>query len=98
MQQVSRTAYCGELDTKNIGQQVTVCGWVHNRRDFGGVIFLEMRDRSGLLQAVVGPEVAAAFEVAGKARKEYVLRISGNIRMRPEGTENPDLPTGKIEL
>lgn len=98
MQQVSRTAYCGELDTKNVGQQVTVCGWVHNRRDFGGVIFLEMRDRSGLLQAVVGPEVAAAFEVAGKARKEYVLRISGNIRMRPEGTENPDLPTGKIEL
>ncbi len=98
MQQVSRTAYCGEVDTNKIGQQLTICGWVHNRRDFGGVIFLEMRDRSGLLQCVVGPETAIAFETAGKTRKEYVLRISGTIRQRPEGTENPDAPTGKIEL
>ncbi len=98
MQNISRTNYCGELDTKHIGQKVTVCGWVHNRRDFGGLIFLEMRDRSGVLQAVVGPEVAGAFEVAGKARKEYVLRVTGTIRARPAGTENPAYGTGQIEL
>lgn len=98
MQQISRTAYCGELETTHIGQQVVVCGWVHNRRDFGGLIFIEMRDRSGLLQTVVGPEVAGAFEVAEKVRREYVLRITGTLRARPIGTENPNLPTGKIEL
>lgn len=98
MQNIGRTHYCGELETKHVGQEVSVCGWVHNRRDFGGLIFIELRDRSGVLQAVVGPEVAAAFEVAGKVRKEYVLRITGKIRLRPEGTENASYATGKIEL
>ena len=98
MQNVARTNYCGELGVEQIGSQVTVCGWVHNRRDFGGVIFLEMRDRTGLLQAVVNTDVAEAFALAERARKEYVLRVTGKIRVRPEGTVNPDLPTGQIEL
>jgi aspartyl-tRNA synthetase len=98
MQNIARTNYCGELDTKNVGQTVSVCGWVHNRRDFGGLIFLEMRDRSGVLQAVVGPEVAVAFASAEKVRREYVLRVTGTIRVRPVGTENSAYPTGQIEL
>lgn len=98
MQNIARTNYCGELDTKNVGQIVSVCGWVHNRRDFGGLIFLEMRDRSGVLQAVVGPEIAAAFASAEKVRREYVLRVTGTIRVRPAGTENLAYPTGQIEL
>lgn len=96
--QVSRTAFCGELGPSNIGQKVTICGWVHNRRDLGGVIFLEMRDRSGLLQSVVAPEVKEAFAIAERVRKEYVLCISGKIQERPKGTENKELVTGAIEL
>ncbi len=98
MHNVTRTNYCGELTPAQIGATVTVCGWLHNRRDFGGVIFLELRDRSGLLQTVVGPAIPAAFKLAERARKEYVLRITGVLRARPEGTVNPDSVTGTIEL
>lgn len=98
MQNIGRTHYCGELDTSHIGQQVSVCGWVHNRRDFGGLLFLEMRDRSGVLQTVIGPEDAEVFKTAERARKEYVLRVTGIIHERPEGTENASYATGKIEL
>jgi aspartyl-tRNA synthetase len=98
MQDVTRTIYAGEISEAHIGQQVTVCGWVHNRRDFGGVNFLEVRDRSGLIQAVVGPETPSAFEIAARARKEYVVRVIGTVRLRPEGTINAELPTGTIEI
>lgn len=93
----NRTNYCAELTEKLIGQQVRICGWVHYRRDFGGLIFLEMRDRSGLVQAVVNPGTES-FNAAQRARKEYVLCISGTVQARPDGTVNADLPTGKIEL
>jgi aspartyl-tRNA synthetase len=95
---MARTDYCGEIGEQQIGKKVSICGWVHNRRDLGGLIFLEMRDRSGLLQAVVDPEVDAAFKVAERVRKEYVLQVSGVIRKRPAGTENTASPTGAIEL
>lgn len=98
MQEVRRTNYAGELSTALIGQEVTVCGWVHNRRDFGGVIFLEIRDRSGFLQVVASPDQATAFAAAERARKEYVVRVTGFIRARPEGTINKELSTGEIEL
>jgi aspartyl-tRNA synthetase len=98
MQDVTRTNYCGELSETLIGDHIIVCGWVHNRRDFGGLIFLEMRDRSGLLQAVVSPECAEAFKLAEKVRREYVLRITGKLRARPAGTINKDLSSGAVEL
>lgn len=98
MQDVNRTIYAGDLSDAHVGQQVTVCGWVHNRRDFGGVIFLELRDRSGVIQTVVAPETEAAFVAAERARKEYVLRITGRVRTRPTGTINPELKNGNIEI
>lgn len=98
MQNVARTDYCGELTTQQIGKNVSVCGWVHNRRDLGGLIFLEVRDRSGLLQAVIDPAVSAAFKLGERARKEYVIKATGTIRQRPQGTENSAMPTGQIEL
>ncbi len=96
--QVSRSAFCGELNTNNIDANITICGWVHNRRDLGGVIFLEVRDRSGFLQVVVDPSVAAAFSVAEKVRKEYVVCINGKLQARPSGTQNKEQATGTIEL
>jgi aspartyl-tRNA synthetase len=95
-----RTDYCGELNEASIGKTVTVCGWVHYRRDLGGLIFLEIRDRSGLLQAVFSPQEQAGglFQQAEQIRKEYVVCIKGEVRLRPEGTENKNVPSGKIEL
>lgn len=98
MQKVTRTNFGGEINESHVGQQVTVCGWVHNRRDFGGVIFLEIRDRSGVVQTVVAPDVASAFAVAERARKEYVVRVTGTVRHRPEGTVNKDVSNGNIEV
>lgn len=94
---VKRNSYCGELSEAQNTKLVSICGWVHFRRDLGGLIFLDIRDRTGILQVVVEPG-SSAFEVAEKVRKEYVVKISGQIRMRPEGTINQDMPTGKIEL
>lgn len=95
-----RTHYCGEISEDSIGKNVVVCGWVHYRRDLGGLIFLEIRDKMGLIQAVFSPQetVAAVFALAEQIRKEYVVRITGEIRLRPEGTENKQLASGKVEL
>ncbi|WP_251978068.1 aspartate--tRNA ligase [Salinicola avicenniae] len=93
-----RSHYCGQLNESLIDHEVTLCGWVHRRRDHGGVIFLDMRDRDGIAQVVVDPDTADAFANADRARGEYVLRIVGRIRLRPEGTQNPNMPTGMIEV
>ncbi|MCB8889869.1 aspartate--tRNA ligase [Vreelandella malpeensis] len=93
-----RSHYCGQLNETLVDQTVTVCGWVHRRRDHGGVIFLDMRDRDGIAQFVVDPDTADAFATADRARSEYVLRITGRVRLRPEGTQNPNMPTGMIEI
>lgn len=93
-----RSHYCGKLNETLIDQDVTLCGWVHRRRDHGGVIFLDMRDRDGIAQIVVDPDTVDAFATADKARSEFVLRIKGRIRLRPEGTQNPNMPTGMIEV
>ncbi|MFQ3787443.1 aspartate--tRNA ligase [Halomonas sp. A29] len=93
-----RSHYCGQLNETMVDQTVTLCGWVHRRRDHGGVIFLDMRDRDGIAQVVVDPDTAEAFATADRARSEFVLRISGRVRLRPEGTQNPKMPTGLIEV
>ncbi|MGJ8517457.1 aspartate--tRNA ligase [Carnimonas bestiolae] len=93
-----RSHYCGQLNEGLVDQHVTLCGWVHRRRDHGGVIFLDLRDRDGVAQVVVDPDTPDAFANADRARSEYVLKIEGRVRMRPEGTQNPDKPTGMVEV
>ncbi|MBM4227740.1 MAG: aspartate--tRNA ligase [Gammaproteobacteria bacterium] len=93
-----RSHYCGQVDEQLNGQEITVCGWVHHRRDHGGVIFIDLRDREGVLQVVVDPDTPEAFLLAERARSEFVLRAIGKVRPRPAGTVNPNLPTGKVEL
>ncbi len=93
-----RTHYCGELSAANLDQIVTLAGWVHRRRDHGGVIFIDLRDREGLAQVVCDPDRAEAFATADRARSEYVLKITGKVRRRPEGTVNPNLRSGEIEV
>ncbi|HET8790761.1 MAG TPA: aspartate--tRNA ligase [Modicisalibacter sp.] len=93
-----RSHYCGQLNETLVDQEVTLCGWVHRRRDHGGVIFLDMRDRDGIAQVVVDPDTPDAFATADRARNEFVLRIRGRIRLRPEGTQNPNMPSGMIEV
>ena len=93
-----RTHYCGDLSPRDTNTSVTLCGWVAKRRDHGGVIFLDLRDRSGLAQIVCNPEQIAAFELAEKIRNEYVLKVSGQVHPRPEGTVNPNLKSGEIEV
>ncbi len=98
MKTAMRTDYCGAITTAHLGQTVTLCGWVHRRRDHGGVIFLDLRDREGLVQVVVNPEQREAFAVAERVRSEYVLQVTGKVRRRPDGTVNLDLATGEIEV
>ena len=93
-----RTEYCGNVTEKYIDQTITVVGWVHRRRDHGGVIFLDMRDRGGLLQVVIDPDTPEAFATADAARSEYVLKITGRVRARYAGTENKNMTSGAIEL
>lgn len=93
-----RTHRCGELNQTHLGQEVELCGWVHRRRDHGGVIFIDLRDREGIVQVVVDPSMPEAFARAGQVRSEYVVKVRGTVRLRPPGTENPNLPTGKIEV
>ncbi len=93
-----RTNYCGEVTESLIDQEVTVCGWVHRRRDHGGVIFIDLRDREGLLQVVYDPDIEDAFATAESVRNEYVLQVKGLVRYRPEGTKNDKLATGQIEI
>ena len=93
-----RTNYCGQVNTAHLGHTVTLCGWAHRRRDHGGVIFIDLRDREGLVQIVCDPDRAQTFAIAEKIRNEYCLRVVGVVRRRPAGTENPDLSTGEIEV
>ena len=93
-----RSHYCGQLKLDQLDQSVTLCGWVNRRRDHGGVIFIDLRDRHGLAQIVFHPDNAAAFSAAEEVRSEYVLRVTGTVRKRPAGTENAHLPSGLIEV
>ena len=93
-----RTHYCGELNSNHIDQEIELCGWVHRRRDHGGVIFLDLRDRTGLAQIVFDPDRAEPFSIADLIRNEFVIKITGKVRNRPEGTINTDLTTGEIEV
>lgn len=93
-----RTHYCGHLNASHIDQEVKICGWVHRRRDHGGVIFIDLRDREGLVQVVFDPDLPDIFSTVEHVRNEYVLKVSGRVRARPEGTVNPDMPTGEIEI
>jgi aspartyl-tRNA synthetase len=93
-----RTHYCGELSAALIGKTVSIAGWAHRRRDHGGVIFIDLRDREGLAQVVCDPDRKEAFDRANRVRSEYVLRITGLVRARPAGTVNPNLRSGEIEV
>lgn len=93
-----RSHRCGEVKESHIGQEVQLCGWAHRRRDHGGVIFIDLRDREGLVQVVFDPDSQAAFATAETVRSEYVLQVRGKVRPRPAGTENANLATGQIEV
>ncbi len=93
-----RSHYCGQVTETLLDQDVTLCGWAHRRRDHGGVIFIDLRDREGLVQVVIDPDTPEAFASAERVRNEYVLRIIGRVRRRPPGTENPNLSTGAVEV
>jgi aspartyl-tRNA synthetase len=93
-----RTHYCGHLNREHIGQTVTLCGWAHRRRDHGGVIFIDLRDREGMAQIVIDPDTPEAFANAETVRNEFVLKVVCKVRARPEGTVNPNIPTGEVEM
>ncbi len=94
-----RTHYCGELRKEHVGQEVTIAGWVNRRRDHGGLIFIDLRDREGIVQAVFNPETSAAnHSIANELRNEYVVKVRGRVSLRPQGTENRNLSTGDVEL
>ncbi|MDC0423490.1 aspartate--tRNA ligase [Methylophilaceae bacterium] len=93
-----RTHYCGELNKNHLGKEVTLCGWAHRRRDHGGVIFIDLRDRKGLAQIVIDPDTVEAFQTAESIRNEFVLKVKCKVRPRPEGTVNKNLPTGEVEM
>ena len=93
-----RTEYCGNVTKEPLGKDVSVCGWVHRRRDHGGVIFLDIRDLEGICQAVIDPSNEEAFSLADKCRSEFVVQIKGSVRERPEGTVNSKMKTGEIEI
>ena len=93
-----RNHYCGALRAAHEDETVTLCGWVQRRRDHGGVIFLDVRDRTGFVQVVFDPDTEESFALADRMRSEYVIQLSGRVRMRPEGTRNPDMPTGDVEV
>jgi len=93
-----RSHYCGDVNAAAIDSEITVCGWVHRRRDHGGVIFVDLRDRSGLLQVVFDPDQPSIFETAERLRGEFVIQVTGRVRARPEGTVNKNLASGEIEV
>ncbi len=95
---MKRSCYCGDIRESSIGKEIVVCGWVHSRRDHGGVIFVDLRDREGILQIVFQPENKEIFEMAEKLHSEYVIAVKGLARNRPVGTLNPNMPTGNVEL
>ncbi|NKB31931.1 MAG: aspartate--tRNA ligase [Pseudomonadales bacterium] len=93
-----RSHYCGELNESHVDQDVSLCGWVHRRRDHGGVIFLDVRDREGISQVVYDPDTVESFAIAEGVRNEFVIQVKGRVRLRPEGTINEEMPTGRIEI
>jgi aspartyl-tRNA synthetase len=94
-----RDKYCAEVNEEEIGKKLKLCGWVYRRRDHGGLIFIDLRDRSGIIQVVFSPEISAeTHKKAHEIRTEYVIAVKGTLRRRPEGTENPELSTGTVEL
>ena len=93
-----RSHYCGDLNESHVDLDVMLCGWVHRRRDHGGVIFLDVRDREGISQVVYDPDTAESFAIAEGVRNEYVIQVKGRVRLRPEGTFNEEMPTGRIEV
>ncbi len=93
-----RSHYCGQVDKSLVDQEVTLCGWVHSYRDHGGLIFIDLRDCAGIVQVVFDPVDSQAFALAESIRNEYVLRVTGQVRQRPAGTENPGLHTGQVEV
>src|ERR1700728_5456877 len=93
-----RSHYFGQVGESSIGKVVTVAGWAHRRRDHGGVIFVDLRDREGLLQVVFDPDAAAVFAQAERLRNEFVIRVKGQVRARPAGTANTHLASGAVEL
>ena len=93
-----RSHYCGELNETHVDQDVLLYGWVHRRRDHGGVIFLDVRDREGIAQVVYDPDTVESFAIAEGVRNEFVIKVQGRVRLRPEGTVNEEMPTGKIEV
>lgn len=98
MKELKRTHNCGDLSVKEIGKEVKLCGWVNSFRDHGGIIFLDLRDRSGIVQIVFSPEEKELFDSANRLRDEYVIAVKGIVRKRPKGSENPNLKTGEIEV
>ena len=95
---MARTHYCGQLSATHLEQKVTLCGWAHRRRDHGGVVFIDLRDKKGLVQIVCNPDNKDVFQEASKVRNEFVLKISGQVKSRPEGTVNTHLSSGEIEV
>ena len=94
-----RTHACGDVSTKDIGATVTLVGWTNKWRDHGGVVFIDLRDRSGIVQVVFSPEVDEEIHrAAHRIRNEFVIQVEGNVRARPEGTVNPSIPTGEVEV
>ncbi|WP_338456402.1 aspartate--tRNA ligase [uncultured Alteromonas sp.] len=93
-----RTDYCGNIDSSYIGQEITLCGWVNKRRDLGGVIFIDLRDREGIVQVVFDPDLPEVLSVANKLRGEFCVKLTGKVRARPEGQINKDMRTGEIEI
>src|SRR5688572_19648946 len=93
-----RTDYCGSISRQHLGTDVELYGWVHRRRDHGGVIFIDLRDREGIVQVVCDPDRPEPFAVAERLRNEFVVHVCGRVRPRPEGTVNPNLVSGEIEV
>jgi len=93
-----RSHYCGQVNESLLDKEVQLAGWVHRRRDHGGVLFIDLRDREGLVQVVFDPDRAAVFAEAERLRSEFVVSVKGKVRKRPAGTENATLPSGKVEL
>jgi aspartyl-tRNA synthetase len=95
---IMRTQYCGHLNKALVGQTVELCGWVNRRRDLGGLIFVDMRDREGIVQVVIDPDTKDIFELANGLRNEFCIKLTGEVRARPESQVNSDMATGEVEV
>ena len=93
-----RSIYCGQVNEAHAGQTITLCGWVHRRRDLGGLIFIDMRDREGIVQVFFDPDKPEAFALASELRGEFCIQVTGVVRTRPESQRNSDMATGAIEV